>query len=697
MNTHALNEQQVALIQRLERAGRCLSHLEPVAAELHEFPASEANELLQHFMDCENHHSLGLWLNVCAMAEIKLDLLLLFDCIERIEYAEDLVTCLAAHNEAAYNTTIAALQQERFNTTERLLLFTFGTELALKYDVDREPFRRLLLLEKIELGFFPEASSLIATMYQAVEDKDAGESDNENRHNFRRLDANIRDILPQEHPPRVLASGRSVRHSEKKLSRNDPCHCGSGKKYKTCCLRRDFESQNEYVSDGVSGTSTENTTDIATMCGYQIRKLDPDCIPISQAVLAVRELSALGLRERAFEILVRYMGTDQTEEDSLAPGNLEDLIFDCFEACDLEMAERIVDYMQANKLNFLIPPTIFRLELLRRSEHYELLEQQCVKSLGIEQDDNNVPDSYAFKQAFRDLAHDLAPRYPGLSIALARAAVASNPENSAENDLLVETIEINRINLGYKPWGDPAAELLRMMEDEEHEEANYFEQDKQIDKLTEQTKKAQAEIRAKNRTLHELEAQLAREHKQREMKAMREEHAAAPTSHPPELQQQEELDRLRRKVGNLKSEISAQQEQRSQLRRQLERERYRSGRKQQQASDADLSAPEAEQGMDIPATSSHIVFPQYSDSFLQQCDRLPRSIVVKAMQMLTSFAIQKHSIYQHTRKLECMKDHYRMRVGIHHRLLVYWKSGEKLIAQALIHRKELESWIKQHV
>jgi hypothetical protein len=28
---------------------------------------------------------------------------------------------------------------------------------------------------------------------------------------------------------------------EANLGRNDPCHCGSGKKYKQCCLARDEE------------------------------------------------------------------------------------------------------------------------------------------------------------------------------------------------------------------------------------------------------------------------------------------------------------------------------------------------------------------------------------------------------------------------------------------------------------------------
>lgn len=31
-------------------------------------------------------------------------------------------------------------------------------------------------------------------------------------------------------------SNKTIRYSEPKLGRNDPCHCGSGKKYKKCCL-----------------------------------------------------------------------------------------------------------------------------------------------------------------------------------------------------------------------------------------------------------------------------------------------------------------------------------------------------------------------------------------------------------------------------------------------------------------------------
>jgi hypothetical protein len=37
---------------------------------------------------------------------------------------------------------------------------------------------------------------------------------------------------------------------EKKPGRNDPCHCGSGKKYKQCCLAKDETKAATYTSSG---------------------------------------------------------------------------------------------------------------------------------------------------------------------------------------------------------------------------------------------------------------------------------------------------------------------------------------------------------------------------------------------------------------------------------------------------------------
>jgi len=42
------------------------------------------------------------------------------------------------------------------------------------------------------------------------------------------------ELLP-ETPPPVVLSGFTVRRATERIGRNEPCPCGSGKKYKKCC------------------------------------------------------------------------------------------------------------------------------------------------------------------------------------------------------------------------------------------------------------------------------------------------------------------------------------------------------------------------------------------------------------------------------------------------------------------------------
>ncbi|OYT13445.1 MAG: hypothetical protein B6I19_05090 [Bacteroidetes bacterium 4572_114] len=48
---------------------------------------------------------------------------------------------------------------------------------------------------------------------------------------------------------------KKIINKVKKIRRNDPCHCGSGKKYKKCCLTKDAameddSARQEYVKPG---------------------------------------------------------------------------------------------------------------------------------------------------------------------------------------------------------------------------------------------------------------------------------------------------------------------------------------------------------------------------------------------------------------------------------------------------------------
>ena len=56
-----------------------------------------------------------------------------------------------------------------------------------------------------------------------------------------KLDVNVGETEDKAHPNR-----------KKRVGRNDPCPCGSGKKYKNCCMRKDMAAAEAATEDDVN-------------------------------------------------------------------------------------------------------------------------------------------------------------------------------------------------------------------------------------------------------------------------------------------------------------------------------------------------------------------------------------------------------------------------------------------------------------
>jgi hypothetical protein len=68
------------------------------------------------------------------------------------------------------------------------------------------------------------------------------------------------DIVP-ERADRMLAIGKTtMRRSVPRMGRNEPCHCGSGKKYKNCCLEADREVLRE--SSDIAGVTKKERDEL---------------------------------------------------------------------------------------------------------------------------------------------------------------------------------------------------------------------------------------------------------------------------------------------------------------------------------------------------------------------------------------------------------------------------------------------------
>lgn len=82
-----------------------------------------------------------------------------------------------------------------------------------------------------------------------------------------------------------------------KPGRNDPCHCGSGKKYKLCCLARDEVAAS-------AARQLEHVSAAATSTMFPMEELD-ELTAASNAIVDLVQAGKLDEAERAAQDLVK--------------------------------------------------------------------------------------------------------------------------------------------------------------------------------------------------------------------------------------------------------------------------------------------------------------------------------------------------------------------------------------------------------
>jgi tetratricopeptide (TPR) repeat protein len=83
-----------------------------------------------------------------------------------------------------------------------------------------------------------------------------------------------------------------------KIGRNDPCHCGSGKKYKRCCLEEDQEGE-RFVREAAAAALAAEQADEDEFAEWS-DKLDDE----SNGVIDLIEAGKLDEAERAAHLLI---------------------------------------------------------------------------------------------------------------------------------------------------------------------------------------------------------------------------------------------------------------------------------------------------------------------------------------------------------------------------------------------------------
>jgi hypothetical protein len=506
------------------------------------------------------------------------------------------------------------------------------------------------------------------------------------------LSAPTLSLLPEKAPARVV-SGFTVRRTVSRVGRNDPCHCGSGKKYKKCCAEKDAArasdpsplpgmTRAEYLRSAGQHLTMEEVDDLRPR---ELAELDLSTLRTGPLIAALRRAQAFhrwDLAERAMSALAAR--TDVPGGD--AEGHRVDLISAAVAAGNVDVAERQISLLPSRQV--ASTSDLLALDLARPTpETLGRIEQTALA--GLREPRGNAPF---------DLSFALLKASPALGILVARASL--NPHRWFDTVVMLDVIEEARDRLGLPP-GDQARELCEFMLDRDvagrvsdlrrGEAADRERLAAEADGLREKLHESRVRVAELEHGLRAQEASLSR---------LPAEQTAPRTSVPaagatPSVTDEQERRRLRGKVDELKQLLTERNEERSTLRRQLAK-----------LNDALLARPpdleqipdgeaEREDGDQVDPPRA-VLRPSFAPSCGGELRALPAAVARRVLDTVASLAGGDLASWRQVKRMASAADPLMTgRIGIHHRVLFRVEDGE-LAVVSVIHRKDLDTAIKRH-
>lgn len=476
----------------------------------------------------------------------------------------------------------------------------------------------------------------------------------------------------------VIASGYTARRATPKVGRNDPCPCGSGKKYKKCCAGK--KEAREALSP-VAGL---------TMREYR-RRLHEVKTPEELAREHPADLARLPLEELTTEQLDACFGafidSERFDDAERALGLLSERELPEGLTVDALRAELVTyahdwghDDLVARHLElFERPESVPRHVALGRALRspdasvLDVLEAECRA---------HVVDGGPAPMV---LAYELLEPYPALGVVMARGSL--DAEHASDSETLLAEIEWARDRLGAPP-DDPAWSLWDLMNEERRlaragdEEREALRRELERMRAEAQSARADAQVLTrelgKHRSqLEELEAKAAEAEARRAQAKSAAERAAAERD-------VEAAKRLRQKIRELEGRIREGQRERRELRERAEE------LASQQQTDTAVEEEESLEERQAPAIPHGVRVPIWSDKARSSLDKLPKNVVASAIAAAGTLGAGRPEAWRHAKKLEGLHGLCSARVGIHHRLLFTMDEEGLLEVDEVVTREDLD-------
>ena len=390
---------------------------------------------------------MGILMNIAAVIGVRLPSRMLADTLKTIDPIIDFPAPYRLQDASAIEPLLAVVEMEGVSWERQAFGALIAAELCLKHNGERT--KVLKVLRKLSISVHSrEARALIAAGLGLLEKEEPGAP-----LPSLLIDDDPLKRLPEERPPVVIGGHFSVRRPIPKISRNAPCHCGSGKKYKKCCYEKDQEVLRDASPyEGLTMTQVrsqprlvDDAQVIDEMRPHEIMRLSPSSLNENQLFAAYRKLESYGFREQAFAMLRELRARPDREE--FAADHMEDLLDFAIDAGETGLARRIMDELPSKRL-LESEGTRLRLAIMEKSPGYTELEAMARR--GIVKGD---------EEAKRDdpligMSYDFEDKFPALSVVFARAAMLGSPERTFDNEMLLEVIRTGRAELDLDPWGD---------------------------------------------------------------------------------------------------------------------------------------------------------------------------------------------------------------------------------------------------
>jgi hypothetical protein len=496
------------------------------------------------------------------------------------------------------------------------------------------------------------------------------------------LESGIEAALPERLPPRRSA-GFTVRRPVAKVGRNDPCPCGSGRKYKKCCAGKEAErALDPSPVEGLTMAEYRQREhefiaphEVGRLPPARLAQLDFAQLDAMRLIAAFRGLIAGRRWADAERAMAELANRDDMRREGLVDGHRQDLLREALSANELAVVQRQRALLPDD---YELPETVrLGIELLEeRDPTLRAIEQIARRGL---EDDASLD--------LVELAYTLLEHRPALGILVTRGVLT--PERALDADMLLEVIEEVRDRLGLPP-GDRAADIMAMLVDEEEQQLAESDAARRDDALRTEAESARAEARAVTMRLDELRAEMGQLRSQ----------LAQTRRHGPEADRTasvdpEELQRLRRKIEHLKGVIDEQHENRRELRRQLGAT-SRAAPVESAATSTSDDEDHPDELADNRIERRGVLVPVFDPASVEAIRDLPEAVAGHGLRTAAALAANDAAAWRGVKRLRGLDRLLSARVGIHHRLLFQLDpdAGEFQV-RALVTREALHTTLKR--